>query len=115
MSPKTHHFHLDRAHRHAIVKHSDLVCVELPESPTSGYRWQLAPHVKLAGLKLIEQYVAASNQNHLQTRTFVFRSTGETKQSALNFSLNRPTDCQNSTLQHFNVDVELEDDNKLHA
>lgn len=108
MIQKTHHFQLDHANnRQAQIGHTDLIRVELPESSSSGYRWQLAPHVKLPGLKLIDQQFSEHQTHTTGTRTFVFRPTGEQTHASLQFCLKRPSGCERSTLQQFALDVAI--------
>lgn len=109
MIQKTHHFHLDHANYEAQIGHSDLIRVELPESSSSGYRWQLAPHVNLPGLKLIEQQFSERHTHTTGTRTFVFRPTGEQSHASIQFCLKRPSGCESSTLQQFALNVAIEE------
>ncbi|MES2207342.1 MAG: protease inhibitor I42 family protein, partial [Pseudomonadota bacterium] len=104
MIPKTHHFQLDHATKKAHIGNTDIISVELPESPTTGYRWQLAPHVKLPGLNLIDQQFKVNLAQNSGVRTFVFRPTGERTEAQLHFCLKRAADAYRNSLQEFGLD-----------
>jgi hypothetical protein len=104
---KTHHFNLEHAPQHTQVESSDLICVELPESTTSGLRWQLAPHVQLLGLKLLQQRFSSADASHKGTRTFIFCPTGDQPHASLEFFLQRPSGLDSNTVQYFNLNVDI--------
>ncbi len=108
MDLRTHHFDLSDTTCHAHIKFAEQISVGLPENATSGYRWQLAPHMRLPGLKLIEQEFKKEDNRSVGMRNFVFEATGELTQTSLQFRLNHPSGYTSSTLQCFDLDVNIE-------